>query len=498
MGFKNKKMKTNDYLLLAATGSYSFLFFEQNAGINFLLYNIVFISILAIKNKDVIRKGKWLWGVALCLISSINVFIHSSTLSIIANVFSLLLVSAFTFNSVTSGIFSFFFSCFSVVSSPVYMIIDLVNRLQNKSQQTESKRTHRILAIVIVIVLSLLFFILYKNSNPLFAENTKWINLDFISFKWICFTIGSFVLLYGLFYHKSIALIEHWENNLKLNNTINENFERIKQYETERFAGLLLFILLNLMLLGLNAGDIQTLYFGVGLPKGITHADFVHSGVGLIILSIIIATSLIMLLYRKEYHGIKGDKTLKAFVYLWIIQNLIMLVSTAYRNQMYIHQFNYTYKRIGVYVWLSLAVIGLIIMFIKIYKERSNWYLIKSNIALWFTVLSLSSCFNWDKIITKYNLTNKPIKDIDFYYLFSLSDTNIPELLSVTKRKDFKYISSKSNYPAERYYTDTYYYGNYSRMISLKVQNYLRNRVNSWKSYDLREDEINNSIYNLK
>src|ERR1700752_3136878 len=113
-------MKTNDYLLLTATGAYSFLFFEQNAGINFLLFNAIFITILAIKNTQVLSNRKWWWSVALCLVSSISIFIHSSVLSIIANLFSLLLLAALSFNTVTSSIFSFFFSCFSVASSPVF------------------------------------------------------------------------------------------------------------------------------------------------------------------------------------------------------------------------------------------------------------------------------------------------------------------------------------------------------------------------------------------
>ena len=133
--------------------------------------------------------------------------------------------------------------------------------------------------------------------------------------------------------------------------------------------------------------SIQTLYFNGGLPKGVTHSDFVHSGVGVIILSIVIATSLIMFLFRKEFATVKNNKVLSAFVYLWILQNVVMLSSTAFRNQIYIHDFNFTYKRIGVYVWLVLAVLGLLIMFWKIYKKQSNWYLIRTNVAVWFTVL---------------------------------------------------------------------------------------------------------------
>jgi hypothetical protein len=220
----------------------------------------------------------------------------------------------------------------------------------------------------------------------------------------------------------------------------------------------------------------------------------VHNGVGITILSIIIATSLIMYLFRKEFSRIKANKALMAFVYLWIIQNIIMLSSTAIRNQIYIHDFNFTYKRIGVYVWLALAAIGLCIMFWKIYQKRSNWYLIRTNVAVWFSVLVISGCFNWDKLITNYNIANKPLKDVDFYYLFSLSDANIPELMAITKTPEFEQLNNNlKNFTHDRY--NNYYTQNYRHLLTVKLNHYLSDYSSDWRSFDLRDREIHYSIF---
>lgn len=488
-------MKKNDYLLLTATGAYSFLFYQQNAGINFLLFTLVWLTVLIIKNTKLVSQKKWVWSAALCLLSAICVFLHSSALSIIANLMSLLLLSAVSFNVATSSLFSFAFSCYSVVSSVVYIIIDSISRSQPKQNEQSTKKGYKFFATVLVFFLSILFFSLYKNANPLFAENTKWMDFDFISLEWILFTIGGLLLVYGLFYHRTIKPVESWENNLSVSNKLAvENESGIKQFEAERYAGLLLFILLNLMLVILNIGDIQTLYFNGGLPKNVTHSDFVHSGVGIIILSIVIATSLIMFLFRKEFENIKNNKALMVCVYLWIFQNVIMLSSTAFRNQIYIHDFNFTYKRIGVYVWLTLAVIGLCIMYYKIYKKQSNWYLIRTNVAVWFTVLVLSGLVNWDKLITNYNIQNKPLAQIDFYYLFSLSDANISELLAVTKKPEFNLINSNlKNYTGDR--NDKYYTESYTTLLNKKINHYLSDYTNDWRSFDLRDKQITESIY---
>lgn len=493
-------MKKNDYLLLTATAAYSFLFYQQNAGINFLLFTIVFLSILIIRNSNLIKDKKWLWGSALCLISAACIFIHSSTLSIIANIFSLILIASLSINTKTSSLFAFIFSCFSIVSSAVFMIIDAITRSQiQPTENTENKKGQKILAILLVLILSILFFIMYKSANPLFAENTKWINLDFISVGWIFFTLLGLLIAYGMFYSKSIDPIVKWENNLPLTNEINTNEGNLKQYETERFAGMLLFIMLNIMLLVLNIGDITTLYFNGGLPKGVSHSDFVHNGVGVIILSISIASSLIMFLYRKQFLNVKNEKLLLAGIYFWIGQNLIMLSSTAIRNNIYVHDFNLTYKRIGVFVWLVLSAFGLFITFYTLYKKRSNWFLIRTNFAVWFTCLTLSSCVNWDKLITHYNLTNKSMFDVDYYYLFSLSDTNIPELLEITHHKNFGKLNNHlKNFTNNDYRDNNEYYNTYSYLLTEKIDDFLKHRNSNWKSFDLRENEVVNSIFNIK
>ncbi len=488
-------MKKNDYLLLTATGAYSCLFYQQNAGINFLLFTIVLLVILLVRNVNLLKNKKWIWSALMCLISAATVFVHSSALSIIANIASLLLLSAVSFNVATSSLFSFLFGCYSVVSCVAYIIIDSIKRLQPKTDTVTNKKGYKVIATVLVLLVSILFFNMYKSSNPLFAENTKWINFDFISFNWICFTISGFILTYAFFYHRVVNPIESWENKLPLLNIqVQQNEQNQKRFETERYAGLLLFILLNVMLIVLNIGDIQTLYFNGGLPKNVTHSDFVHSGVGIIILSIIIATSLMMYLFRGEFTFTKNNKALIAFAYLWIIQNVLMLSSTAFRNQIYIHDFNFTYKRIGVYVWLVLAACGLCILFYKIYKGQSNWYLIRTNVALWFSVLVLSSMFNWDKLITNYNIQNKPLAQVDFYYLFSLSDANLPELIAVAKRKDFNLADSKlKNYTGDlesRYHTQTFV-----QELRTKVYHFVSDYNNDWRSFDLRDKEIVESIY---
>lgn len=489
-------MKKNDYLLLAATASYSFLFYRQTAGINFLLFTLVFITLLVLKNVKLLRSKAWLWSAVLSLVSGAMVFVHSSDLSILANILSLLLLSGLSVNVASSSLFSFIFGCYSVISSLIYIILDAVSRWQS-SPDTERQKGRsglKLLATLIVTLLSLLFFQMYRSSNPLFAENTRWINFDFISAAWIFFTLGGFLLTYGLLYSRRIEVVDRWESGLPFRNATVAANAGDHRDETERYAGMLLFVVLNLMLVVLNAGDIQTLYLRRGLPPEISHADFVHNGVGILILSILIATSLILYLSRREFEGIRYNRWLQGGIYLWLLQNLVMLSSTAVRNQIYIQEYNFTYRRIGVYVWLFLAMCGLCILFWKILKKRSNWYLVKTNVALWFTVLVCAACFNWDKMITRYNLANKPLVNVDIHYLFNLSEANIPELLAVTQAPDFATLNARmsANMPQSG---NRYYSGSYIDLLRAKVYLYLAHYTPGWRSFDLRNREILGTLH---
>lgn len=486
-------MKSNDRLLILGTLAYSFLFYDQNAGVNFLIFTLVFVAILLARDKSILKQRSWLFAALMCIVSAVSVLVHSSVLAIISNIVGLLLLSAFAMDRKTSFIFSFLFSCFSIVSSFVFVGLDIVQRKNiSDEKQKDTKNSYKNFLIFISVLICLVFFAIYRSANPLFAQNTEWINFNFISFPLIIFTVFGFFLVYGLFYHQTIPQIVNWENSLPTDASAYK-VEKESDHKVELSAGTILFCALNVMLLILNIGDVNTIWLNGVLPTGISHSDFVHNGVSLIILSIIIAVGLIMVLFRHNFQAFKTTTTLKWLVYLWVIQNLIMLFSTACRNQLYIHDYNLTYKRVGVYVWLFLAGLGLVLTAIKVFKIRSNWFLIRSNFFVWFCFLSLSSTLNWDLIITRYNLNNKSLKDVDFYYLFSLSDCNIPELIEVSRHKNFVSINGLL-----KNYVDTtdlrFESRTFRSLMKEKIRTYLLNYNKDWRSWDFRDKRIMNSL----
>jgi hypothetical protein len=96
-------------------------------------------------------------------------------------------------------------------------------------------------------------------------------------------------------------------------------------------------------------------------------------------------------------------------------------------------------------------------------------------------------------LITRYNLNNKPLTEVDFYYLFSLSDANIPELLEVSRDKKFETINGQlRNYTDNR--EDNFGTRTFKSLMNEKLKSYLYDYNKDWRSWDFRDQRILHSL----
>lgn len=497
-------MKKNDWLLLVSVLLYSYLFYEQSAGINFFLFNIALVIGLLIKNPTSLKDKSWLAVAAGALISSGCIMYYSSPLAIVANIFSLGLLSVFSFSPKTSIFTSLFMTLCSTGSSCVFMFLDWSKRRKKNKEGEKNKRPAyvTILMILFVVVITILFFVMYQSSNPLFKEFTKNINLDFISFPWIFFTLSGLLLMYGFYYNRHLegltSLDENATNDLTEDKANADGFlNKLFKMDTEHLTGSILFVVLNLMLLLLNSLDVMYLWVDGTLPEGMKHKEFVHDGVGSLIASLIFAI-IIMLYYfrgRLNYHS--KNKTLKLLAYIWIAQNIFMIVSTAYRNNMYIEESGISYKKIGLYVYLMFCLIGLVTTYIKISKNKSNMYLVRVNPWCYFVVLIISCLVNWDVIITNFNL-NKAFnenKKLEKYYLADLSFKNLPQLLVLPDS-----VKSYDDYEARDYYYALRgtYFNSFKIALDKKLFGFMKDMQNQdWQSWCAEKSRVYDEVLAL-
>lgn len=476
-------MKRNDWLLIATAIIFSILFYKQATGLNYLLFTGTVTSALAYFNPEKIKTSQWWYYAGLTMLCGFAVFCVNSNLSIFACILSIFIFSGKSFNYKNSIILNLCFSIGSVISSLIFVVLDHLKLRKENAIPANTKKLKIYFGIAIAFIIAVVFFALYQQANPLFKDFTKNIDLSWISIGWCLFTVWGFLVMYGLVYYRDAAIFSEWD--IKFNRTL-ENTTTIdepKEINNNTVIALALFGLLNVMLVLVNALDLTNLFGSHELPKGVYLSDFVHNAVWSLVFSIIIAVGLIMWFFKGDLNFNKQSKTLKLLVYFWILQSAAMVISAMVRNSWYVAEYQLTYLRIGVYVFLSLSLVGLFFTFLKINKTKSAWYLARQNFEAWFLLLSLCSLVNWDKIISDYNIAHaKTFKALDKSYLVGLSNANLPELTTVFfgDKKD-SLFNDKENFQ-KRYEFKQYSWRLYDFLIEQQHE--------TWQSFNLRDNAI--------
>ena len=482
-------MKRNDLFILCSTACYSFLFYQQLAGLNFLLFTLLLATFLYIRTENRWQNKGFMMSALGAILSGISILLYGTNLAIVCNVISLMFMSAFSLNTNNSLIIHLFHSVYSHITVFIYMIIDIVNKLTKTNADIEEIKKpnifQKILLISIPGLISIIFFSLYRSSNDAFKELTNKINLDFISIPLLFFTLSGMFLMYAFFLQRSIRQIREFDT--KKTNHLDQDYilqnpdwlTKAISPHFEVISGIILFAMLNLLLAIVNGTDIMYVWTKHQLPEHVTYSKFVHNGIGALITSIIFAISIILFYFRGAINFDTKNKSIKYLAYLWILQNVFMLVSTMMRNKMYIEQYSLTEKRIGVFIYLLLALIGLCITMYKIASKKNNIFLFRANSWACYLVMIMCCCVNWSPLITAYNIhKSKTVKRfaLDIDYLGNLSYNNLKLLI---------------NYHLEH---PTINEEQSSKIDDKIIEILLKNQENDWRSLVLARDEMYNYL----
>jgi len=482
-------MKKTDWIFPSSVLIYSILFWKQMPGLNFLLFTPILLLGQVLMNGEVIRNRAWILAAIGAMCCSFCVMNYGNALSIFGTFFSLLLASYFAHVPKGSVIVGFVSSLLSIFISFFFMISDGVNRRNQKTESDSGNKSwKRFLIVLVVLIVVMIFFFMYRESSVMFYNLTKNLNLDFISLAWIAFTIFGALVVYGFYYNGFFPFVSEADGNRALELSADKQptwLDKLMSMETEQFSGIVLFSLLNILLLVVNTLDATFIFGGSGkLPQGVSCTQYVHQGVGMLITSIVFAILIILYYFRGRMNFSANGKWLRMLAVIWIVQNAFMLYSTFWRNDVYIMVFGLTNKRIGVFIYLLLTLIGLFVTAWKVYGKKTNAFLIRTNAWLFYAVWVSCSFVNWDKMIFDNNIYIS--KSPDIAYLNSLSGNILADLFHYQqKHPEISKIA----------YQD----GNVSSNLSSRIfaflsdQKYLREEM-KWPSYELNANRNYNEL----
>ena len=198
--------------------------------------------------------------------------------------------------------------------------------------------------------------------------------------------------------------------------------------KNENTTGVISLLLLNVLLLVINGIDISYLWFDFDYMGDVFLYKMVHDGTELLIVSIVLAMLVLLFFFKGNLNFYRRNKWLRYGAYAWILQNCVLVISVLLRDYYYIARYGLAYKRIGVLFFLFMVLIGLSTVFVKIWKQRTSYFLFRVNAWAGVILLVVATTIHWDEFIASYNLQRKDRVPLDAEFLLTLSDKTLPLL----------------------------------------------------------------------
>ncbi|MFT5725089.1 MAG: hypothetical protein ACI9JN_002212 [Bacteroidia bacterium] len=391
------------------------LFFRGSSpGLNWLIYTAI-AAIIATITVDKAQRHHIIVpavGLAVC---GIAVFMHSDALAITMCILSFgYLGVALVMPRVDPG-FGALAGFMNFIISPFGVIIRFFQRINGGNGKFKGMVT----MLLIPGALLTFFSILYYQSSPAFKQLLDTIRWD--HFPEFIFTaiLGLFTASVLLYCFAPIKLNKMYDNIANKSTVVsdymgNKTFVKSWLLGVWSVVGLLLVVTIS---------DFTYQIKGE-MPADFSYSSYLHQGIYASIFSIICSAVLTVL--TTNYLGDERKASFRIANYIFIALNGVFIWQNVLRNYTYISEYGLTEKRLILYVYLTLCLIGLVLTIITIAQNKSLGFLYKFNAFNVYFVLTVSAVLNWSTIITSYNLEHPygSHQLIDYDYLLSLDKSN--------------------------------------------------------------------------
>lgn len=430
-------MKKNQFVFLSVLiiVTFSSLFYSNSIGVNLFLFECLLVPLMIYFNKPV--RFNYL-SITLLLTTFITAFmtviIHTFWTISINLVLLLTLSTALMYSGFRSYIHVFIESIIRLFTA--HFPVLSVHRKRRKTRSKSGQLFKQLFYYVFIPFVFLLFFLIlylsasssfYKQIEPLVTALVKW--LENFNLKIVWYIIVGF-LIANIALRKVRPIGLYQLDRLSGDKLIRK---RKKQYYSYFKAGILnmqhlsaiiIISVLNILILYFNIIDVVYVWFFQW--DGSFLKEFVHEGTWVLVFSIFLSAMMVLYFFKGNLNFYSRNKWLKRLTYLWIIQNIFMTISVIIRNYWYMHYFGLADKRIAVFFFLILTLIGLITIFIKINRLKSAFFLWRINAFALLLILAFTACINWNTFIARFNFAHYNQSFIEYKFLAGLDDSALP------------------------------------------------------------------------
>ena len=426
-------MKTHHYIFITAL-LFVIVFYDQEIGLNLGILGIVYAILTLFRTPEKNKTGSLYILFGTSILSSIAFAWFGDFTSFIAVVSSLLLLGYKSKNRRLKILFLipvFIVNC----CTSFCRFFSFDEWLPKKNVSGLWQKT--LAFILIPLVLVSVFLGIYSAGSSHFASLFTDYELDLNLWQVFCLSVLGFFIAFNYWNYAVEKLI--YKNNHFLDNEFSRDSSIPKatysflDLDAERMSGVISFVLLNILLIFfIITYNYEQFYEAVKTPVQLSEET--HERVNAVILSIVMAILVIMFYFKSGFNFDPKARLLKILAKVWIFLNAVLVISAALKNYEYIVNYAFTYKRLGVFAFLLLSLVGLTLTFIKIQKQKRNIFLVNTMIWYVYGTILVCSYINWGGFITSQNMKRK-----DFAVNYHLTSVNFSE------KALLKYASQKND-----------------------------------------------------
>ncbi|MFV5692365.1 DUF4173 domain-containing protein [Flavobacterium sp. LT1R49] len=451
------------HLILACSLVFTLLFYKEAVGVNLAIFGLLLTGMICYFFQERFTSRLHLGLVITSVLSCFAFAWYGDFVSFLALSMSILFLQ-FKTHEVKLKILQIFPIIFINGFASLGRILMFSQWLPKR--EIKNDLTKKLIAyIVIPAIFITLFFVVYAFGSEHFSSLFTDYTLDLNVLEVFLIALLGFYISFS-FWNYWVPEICYDRNSMLDNDFSNET--RMEHQQTfsfldldfERKSGEITLVLLNCMILIFIGTYNYEQFFEEQVVVSLSAAT--HERVNAVIFSIIMAVGVMLFFFKNGFNFDKKASNLKLLSKIWITLNGILIISAIIKNVEYITAFGLTYKRLGVFAFLLLAVAGLLITFWKIYKQKTNAYLFNQMIWYFYGTILLCSFVNWGNIITNYNISvNKGVEPIflsglnfndesrrDYFLLKKLNG----QYIELTREKEISHRQSKNFLSKALYY----------------------------------------------
>lgn len=399
-------MKTHHYIFLT-TALFIIVFYDQELALNVGIIGIIYSLLTLFRTPEKNRTKTFFFLFAASILSDIAFVWYRDFPSLLAVLSSFLLLGYRSKNRRMKILFLipvFVTNCFTALCR----FFSFDEWLPRKDVPGLWQKTMAF--VLIPLILISIFFGIYSAGSDHFANLFTNIEFDINFWQLLAITVLGFFIAFNYWNYVVEKII--YKSNHLLNNDFQEKDKIQKStysfldLDAERMSGVISFFALNILLIFfIITYNYEQFYEVSKTPAQLSEET--HERVNAVIMSIVMAILVIMFYFKSNFNFDTKAGSMKILAKIWIFLNAILVVSAMVKNSEYIINYGFTYKRLGVYGFLILALIGLIMTFIKIQQKKRNAFLFNTMTWYLYGFILVCSYINWGGIITSENMKRK-------------------------------------------------------------------------------------------